>query len=153
MARIRSATAAEAPLLRGIQLASKAHWGYSGETMARFAAVISMSDAYVLHADVWVIEDGGSVVGWYSLVQRDDVCELHNMWVLPSHIGHGLGRRLYEHALTRARKSGATRLEWEAEPNAVGFYKHVGAKHLREAISVLGNPISWMGVDLRIAAS
>ncbi|MHB8508532.1 MAG: GNAT family N-acetyltransferase [Candidatus Dormibacteria bacterium] len=146
---VRTATSDEAPLLRGIQLLSKAHWGYPDETIARFAEVISMSPEYVHHADVWVIEDAGYVAGWHSLAWRADVMELHNLWVVPSRIGHRVGRWLYEHALTRAGELGATRLEWEAEPNAVGFYEHMGAKHLREATSVLGNPISWMGVDLR----
>jgi GNAT superfamily N-acetyltransferase len=144
---IRPANPDEASLLRSIQLLSKA-WDYSDETIDRFAAVISMSPEYVLHADVWVIETADSVVGWYSLVQRDNAWELHNMWVIPFRIGHGLGRQLYEHALLRAQHLGAMRVEWEAEPHAVGFYEHIGAKHLRVATSVLGNPISWMGVDL-----
>jgi GNAT superfamily N-acetyltransferase len=148
-AAIRRARGDEVPLLREIQLASKAYWGYSEETMSRFAEVISMSSEYFGTHEVWVIAAHRSVRGWYSLLLRDDVCELHNMWVLPTDIGRGLGRQLYEHARARAEASGASRFEWEAEPNAAGFYAHMGGKHLRTATSLLDQPIAWMGVELR----
>jgi hypothetical protein len=47
-----------------------------------------------------------------------------------------------------ARRRGE-RLEWQAEPNSVGFYEKLGGRYLRD-----GEPTSWgrvlpvMGLDL-----
>jgi hypothetical protein len=43
---------------------------------------------------------------------------------------------------------GATRLEWEAEPNAVGFYEKMGGRHIGDRMSSWGRMLSVMGVDL-----
>lgn len=116
--------------------------------MTRFASVISMSPAYVQRHEVWVLEGGGEVLGFYGLIHHGEVCELDQMWLLPRHIGKGHGRRLFEHARDRAREGGAARLEWQAERHAIGFYQRMGARHLRWAISQLGRRASVMGIRL-----
>ena len=98
--------------------------------------------------EVWVLEQEGEVAGFYSLIHHGEVSELDHLWLLPRHIGQGLGRPLFEHALQRARMSGANRIEWEAEPNATGFYGRMGAQPLRETTSSMGRTLTVMGRDL-----
>ena len=51
--------------------------------------------------------------------------------------------------MEQARQLGATRLEWEAEPNAVGFYEGMGGRYLREsAPTELGRTVPVMGLEL-----
>ena len=45
-------------------------------------------------------------------------------------IGTGLGRVLFEHAVTVADGLGAQRLEWDADPYAVGFYRAMGGEQI-----------------------
>jgi hypothetical protein len=40
-------------------------------------------------------------------------------------------------------------MEWEAEPNALGFYRKMGGRHLRTDITEWGREGSVMGLDLR----
>jgi hypothetical protein len=41
-------------------------------------------------------------------------------------------------------------MEWEAEPNALGFYERMGGRYLRDSEpSAWGRVIPVMGVDLR----
>jgi hypothetical protein len=40
---------------------------------------------------------------------------------------------LFEHVVTCARELGARRLEWEAEPNARGFYERMGGAYVRDS--------------------
>jgi GNAT superfamily N-acetyltransferase len=53
--------------------------------------------------------------------------ELEHLWVSPEHIGTGIGRALFDHAVRRAAALGATTLSIEADPNAEGFYRRMGA--------------------------
>ena len=54
--------------------------------------------------------------------------------------------RLHESA-EHARQLGAGGLEWEAEPNALGFYEKMGARYLRDSTSEWGRTLSVMGID------
>lgn len=78
-----------------------------------------------------------------------DVCVLEDLWVDPPAMGRGIGARLFRRAVERARACGATRLEWEAEPNAVGFYEKMGGSVLRDSEpSEWGRVLPVMGVSL-----
>src|SRR6266540_1944189 len=74
---------------------------------------------------------------------------LEDLWVEPAWMGRGVGSRLFGHAAAHARSAGANRLQWEAEPHAVGFYKQMGGRYVRD-----GEPSAWgriipvMGIDL-----
>ncbi len=136
--------------LREIAFAAKAHWGYDRELVRAWADAIEFPDEEV----VVVAERGGRIVGWAAVVPGGDVAVLDDLWVEPAWIGRGVGRELFERAAALARDRGAARLEWEAEPNAIGFYERVGGRYLRP-----GEPSEWgrvldvMGVDLGAAAS
>ena len=39
---------------------------------------------------------------------------------------------MFRFAADRGRQLGASRMEWEAEPNAVGFYERMGGRYLRD---------------------
>jgi GNAT superfamily N-acetyltransferase len=127
---------------------SKAHWGFDDDFMSQFAGVISMSPASVANADVWILEEFGSIIGFYALVPQGDECVLDDLWLLPEHIGGGLGRVMFEHAAQRARELGAAVMKWEAEPFAVGFYTHMGGRVVGEKVSELGRTTPIMAYEL-----
>jgi hypothetical protein len=57
--------------------------------------------------------------------------------------------RLFRHAAARATELGCGRMEWEAEPNALGFYEKMGGRYLRDSDpSDWGRVLQVMGVDL-----
>jgi GNAT superfamily N-acetyltransferase len=99
--------------LREIAFSAKAHWGYDTEQVRAWADGIDFDDGREL------IVEGD--VAWASIVPKGDVCVLEDLWVDPPAMGRGVGARLFRRAAERAREHGATLLEWEAEPNAVGF--------------------------------
>jgi GNAT superfamily N-acetyltransferase len=67
-------------------------------------------------------------VGFYALVGEG----LEHLWVTPEHMGTGVGRALFEHAVRRAASMGAETLKIEADPNAEGFYLRMGARRVGE---------------------
>jgi GNAT superfamily N-acetyltransferase len=52
--------------------------------------------------------------------------------VSPEHIGTGVGRLLFDHAVRRAASLGAETVKIEADPNAKGLYRLMGAVRVGE---------------------
>ena len=57
---------------------------------------------------------------------------LDNLWVLPDFMGQGIGRRLFQHGLERAKTQGVFTLKIEADPHAQSFYERMGARKIGE---------------------
>ncbi|HVH52458.1 MAG TPA: GNAT family N-acetyltransferase [Gaiellaceae bacterium] len=127
--------------LREVAFAAKAHWGYDEQRVHDWADSIDFDDGRI----VFVEGD----VAWASVIPQGDLCVLEDLWVDPPAMGRGVGTKLFQRAAEHARMLGATRMEWEAEPNAVGFYEKLGGRHLRDSEpSEWGRVLSVMGVSL-----
>lgn len=151
--RIRAAGPREGERLREIAIASKSYWGYEPDWVREWAAMGDFSPAGLRSKEAYVAEVDGQAVGWAALISRSEVCWLDDLWIEPEWIGRGVGARLFQHCAERARQLGASRMEWEAERHAVGFYGKMGGRYLRD-----GEPGVWgrvnpvMGVDLSMAS-
>jgi GNAT superfamily N-acetyltransferase len=142
---IREAEPSERERLREIAIASKAYWGYDEDQVRRWGEGLEFSPG----VDRFVAEVDGDVVAYASLVRQGDVCVLDELWVEPDSIGEGVGSYLFHFAAERARGLRARRLEWEAEPNSVGFYEKMGGRYLRDSEpSEWGRVLPVMGIDL-----
>jgi GNAT superfamily N-acetyltransferase len=142
---VRSAAPGDYERVRELTFESKAHWGYDRDFVRRWAEGLSFESA----SDRWVAEVDGEIVAWAALLPpADGVAVLDDLWVAPGAMGHGLGSRLFRLAADRARELGAERLEWGAEPNAVGFYEKLGGRKLRDHVTEWGRVAPWMGLEL-----
>lgn len=122
--QIRRAVPEEAPALKELMIASKRYWASPDDWMAAWISRLVLTPRYMPdHADeVYVAEVDGRLAGFYALLLQGALCILDDLWIAPDHIRMGIGRRLFGHALQRASELGAERMEWDAEPGAVGFY-------------------------------
>ena len=73
-------------------------------------------------------------MGFYAISKDKDRAWLEHLWVLPEFIGQGFGKMLFQHAIERCKELGAGTLEIESDPNAQGFYEHMGALKVGENI-------------------
>jgi GNAT superfamily N-acetyltransferase len=147
--RIRSVRSDDAERLRELTVESKAHWGYDRSWVEAWVAGGDFSAATLAANETFVAEADGAPVGWAMVVRRDDVAWLEDMWVDPPWIGKGVGTLLFARVVARARELGARRLEWEAEPNAVGFYEKLGGRYVRESeTNEWGRILTVMGLDV-----
>ena len=76
-----------------------------------------------------VIEIGGAVCGYMIGWPEGDAYFIENVGVDPRYHGHGLGRRLIEHAVTEARRHGLAALSLytnEAMTENLAMYAHLG---------------------------
>jgi len=145
---IRRGDAAEAARLKEIAIASKAHWGYELARVRAWADRGDFGAETLARLALFVAEAGGRTVAWASVEPRGETAWLADLWVEPDWIGEGVGSGLFHRAAEHARETGARIMEWEAEPNALGFYDKMGARHLRDGTSEWGRTLSVMGVDL-----
>jgi GNAT superfamily N-acetyltransferase len=99
--------------------------------------------------DVYVASANDKVLGWAAAIQQGDVLWLDDLWIDPEWMGQGIGSRLFQHAMQVGRQLGAARMEWEAEPNALGFYEKMGGRYVRDGdLSLWGRVNPVMGLDL-----
>ena len=146
---IRPARAGEAATLTELAMRSKGHWGYDAAFMEVLRPILTIEEDALVASPVRVLDDRGTASGWYRLTGEPPAGELEDLWLDPAAIGHGRGRRLFEHALSTARELGFDELRIEADPNAEGFYAAMGASRIGERRSPSGRTLPMMRVDTR----
>jgi len=145
---ILRATPDDATRLKEIALAAKGYWGYAPEWMARWAQLFKLERDFIEQHQVYKAQHLNAIVGWYSVVLQGTTALLDDIWVEPAHIGKGVGRLLFDHARETAQSLGTCRLTLEAEPNAVGFYQHMGATIVGEVETAMGRKLPIMELRL-----
>ncbi len=140
----------DADELTRLTLASKAHWGYPAEWLEKWTSVLTITPYYIeQHFTTKAVSDG-RIAGYYSLdpFLSKGFCLLRNLFILPEFMRQGIGRALFDDALKQTHTFGVTRMEWESDPNAVGFYARLGARHLRDNVGDYGRTLPVFAIDV-----
>lgn len=133
---LRPATTHDCATLTRLALASKAHWGYDEAFIqACVPALTITADLLAAHRVVIAesLPDKGSAtgpvaLGFYALSKARPEAEVECCFVDPTAIGSGVGGLLWRDLEAFARTQGVIGLTLAADPNAVGFYRHMGMK-------------------------
>ena len=116
---IRPARDGECALLTRLALRSKASWGYSEQFMTDCVDELTISEEDIREHAFFVLEEDGDVIGFCGLQALSDARgELIDVFVEPSRLRQGHGRRLIEHA------------KQAADPNAQEFYRSCGGRQI-----------------------
>lgn len=138
---IVAARGADCQRLSAIAQAAKAHWGYPAAWLEAWRPELTFQPGHLEAWDVFAARCQGTLQGVYALSVDGDRAELEHLWVHPEHMGQGIGRHLWDHAVERARRTDAARLEILSDPNAAGFYARMGAIHVEDrSCPVLAQP-------------
>ena len=118
--------------------------------LAEANRLVSLSAEDLARDEAWAVERHGKPVGFYRLTLHGDLAEIEELFVEPEWIGHGIGRKLFEHAVASARRCGCTGLELETDANAAGFYLAMGGREIGTRPSGIANaePLIRMRLDL-----
>lgn len=122
----RHARPDEADALRELIIRSMAHWRPSDAVLDQARRLISIGPDDLARDEGWMLEIDGEVAGFYRLALHGTRAEIEELFLEPARIGQGLGRRLFEHAVERARRLGARRVTWDSDAQALGFYRAMG---------------------------
>ncbi len=147
--RIRRARPDEARALRELTQRSQAHWGGSQAFLDEADRLLQLGPEQLERDEVWVAESGGEPLGWFRVTFVAGSAELEELFVEPAEMGQGIGRRLFEHAVSVSGGHGVTRLEWDSNRQAEGFYRHMGGRAIGEKRSMIeGDPLVRMRLEL-----
>lgn len=140
--RIRAALPEDAEILSELAWRSKNYWNYTPEQMNEFSDFLTITPKFLEQHPTYLIESGNfsEVLGFYALEQ--DACGrwwLRRQWVVPEHIGTGIGQLLFLHACELAETVGAERLCILPDSNAEAFYLHMGAERVGEETVCFGS--------------
>ena len=131
------AISSEADTLTAIALLAKSHWRYPAHWIAQWKPSLAITPEFLAAHETYTARDGQHISGFCSLCRQGDVLRLEHLWVVPSAMGGGIGRALFRFAQRRAWELGFEFMELVADPNAAGFYEHMGAERI-------GADLSWI---------
>jgi GNAT superfamily N-acetyltransferase len=122
------ATPNDAETLTQIAHAAKRHWGYPESWIAAWRDVLTMRPEFIVANVAFIAMEAERALGFYVLTTEDDGLHLDHLWIIPDAMRRGIGRALFEHAVSQAKNLGFDSIKIEADPNAEGFYERMGAK-------------------------
>ena len=126
--QITRANPPDAEALTEIAHAAKQHWGYPKKWIRAWRDVLTMRPEFLAANTAFIASEQDRPVGFYVLTTEDNSIHLDHLWILPAAMGRGIGRVLFEHAVMQARNLGFDSMKIEADPNAEGFYRRMGAR-------------------------
>jgi len=124
---LRPARADEAPLLTDLCLQSKAVWGYDEAFMRACRAELTLTPADLAATSLQVAVEGDQVIGVVQVAVDGEAADLAKLFIAPSALRGGTGRKLFDWAVAAARERGARWMWIEADPDAAAFYRRMGA--------------------------
>ena len=146
----RRARGTEAEAIRELIVRSMGAWERPPGYLEAATALMSLSAEDLERDEAWVVEVAGATAGFYRLSLEGDEAEIEEFHLEPAWIGRGIGRRMFEHGVGRARAMGARWLTWTTEANTLGFYRHMGGEVTgTEASGIEGEaPMTAMRLEL-----
>jgi GNAT superfamily N-acetyltransferase len=129
---IISARPEHAADLTRIAISAKRHWNYPETWIQLWTPSLTITAEYIQTHETWVALLDAQPAAYYSFAENEGKRWLDNLWVLPDHIGKGLGRSLFQHALERCKIQNIQSLLIEADPHAQNFYEKMGARKVHE---------------------
>lgn len=150
--RIRRALPSEVKHLSELAFRSKSYWGYSDRFMQACLKELTLDQCYIESNPTFVIEVERSTVGFYSLEHVSvSEAELGYLFVEPTFIGKGYGRKLIAHAQQEAWHLGYSQLIIQGDPNAEQFYRAAGGSVVgtRKSTSIPDRELPVFRIDLR----
>lgn len=131
----------QAETLTNIAFAAKRHWGYPEQWIQHWSAVLTITPEFIQRNETYVAFLDHQPVGFAAISLKEEKASLEHLWVLPEHMGKGIGTSLFSQVLCRCKELDARFLEIESDPHAQGFYEHRGAKKVGEVVGkVDGHP-------------
>ena len=123
--KFRTAEIDDLEILNLISVKSKAFWGYSKTLMEIWSNELTLDKDILSKQNVLIIETENNVIGFSSIMENRDTCEIIHLWILPEFIGKGFGKKLLDKTIETCIKADKPIIV-VADPNAEPFYQSQG---------------------------
>jgi GNAT superfamily N-acetyltransferase len=134
--------------LTQIARASKSYWGYPEDLLTAWSGQLLITPLMIEKNQVFKALDQDVTAGFYVLIGPAVKMALDHLWVKPEYIGRGIGRLLFQHAMHWAASLGARQVEIESDPNALGFYLKMGARHVGTRITSMDRELPLLVIEV-----
>jgi GNAT superfamily N-acetyltransferase len=126
-------------------------WGYDNDFMEACRRELTIEPSDLGSTSIAVAEKDGKIVGIAQIKVVGSEADLLKLFVEPTTLRGGVGRTLFVWATDQATSRGANRLVIEADPDAVAFYRRMGAEDCGFAPSgsIAGRMLPKLVKDLR----
>jgi Predicted acetyltransferase len=141
----RKARVEDADKLTQLTLESKRYWDYPEAWITLWKDELHVSAEYIQENMVMIAEENSELVGYISIINElnSHIVEiegtkiaggffLDNLFIHPSYIRKGIGKKLVALAFDWCKENGIEKLFVSSDPNAKGFYEKMGAICLGE---------------------
>jgi GNAT superfamily N-acetyltransferase len=147
---VRQARLEELPGLSELCLRSKAVWGYDQAFLEACRSELTLRPEELRTTLVAVAESESGVAGVVQIKVADAEADLLKLFIEPRKLRSGIGSFLLSWAIEQAKSMGATRLLVESDPDAVSFYRGIGAYDVGVAPSgsIPGRFLARLAFDL-----
>ena len=127
--RVRLARPGEEDALTALSLRSKAFWGYDESFLEACRPELTLRAADIEAGRVGVVDGReGAPVGVAEVFREGDQALLNKLFVDPDVMRRGVGRELFIWACLKAQEMGLDEMVIDADPDAVPFYRRMGAQ-------------------------
>lgn len=123
--RIEEASPDDHHALTTLMRQSKAFWKYDQNQLNRWQQELTISPSFINQNQIFKASNDHEIVGFYEYAVHPPLVKLKSLFVLPRHIGKGLGKLLMDHFLARVLTSEAD-IVLDADPHAEEFYRRFG---------------------------
>jgi GNAT superfamily N-acetyltransferase len=107
---------------------SKAHWGYDAQFMRLSWRSLQIDATAIAEGRVFAaVDERDQPLGVVDCAFLGDDVDLMHLFVEPDALGCGVGRALFATAIEWTRAQSRRILLIASDPNAVGFYRRLGA--------------------------
>ncbi len=76
---------------------------------------------------IYIMVEDNQIIGFFSIIPRQDIAQLSYFYIRRDKIGRGLGRKLWGYLLNLCKEKGFKEITGETEPGAMPFYTKMGA--------------------------
>ncbi|NOX43120.1 MAG: GNAT family N-acetyltransferase [Gammaproteobacteria bacterium] len=130
---ICDATPKDAQTLTDIAFLAKAHWSYPKKWLTLWRESLTVTPEYISLNEVWIAQADSVIAGFIAIsIDKNsidkNVANLEHLWVKPSDMKKGIGKKLLLFTIAKCRKKGISLLRIESDPNAKMFYEKFGGK-------------------------
>ncbi|MNY37479.1 Acetyltransferase (GNAT) family protein [compost metagenome] len=117
----------QAAILTELCLRSKAVWGYDEAFMAACRPTLTVTADDWQQSDLQIAVQDDVIVGMAQVLHHGEIAELDKLFVDPTALGGGIGRKLFDWSVDTALRKGAKVMTVDADPGAADFYRRLGA--------------------------
>ena len=126
-------------------------WGYDDDFIEACRRELTIEPNELGSTSIAVAEKDGKIVGIAQIKVVGSEADLLKLFVEPTTLRGGVGKALFVWATDQATNRGANRLVIEADPDAVPFYRRMGAEDrgFAPSGSIAGRMLPKLVKDLR----